>query len=130
MDMSEGDQHDACEIILANRYMNLGVLYMDVDPRTEQSRATAESYLEQSRNLHSKHNNVQGIAQVSGNLGQLYLADNQVEDAATLIKESYEIAKKSENEISIQYAAMNMGVLALAGPKPKPDEALAWFVCK
>ncbi|RUS31544.1 LOW QUALITY PROTEIN: hypothetical protein BC938DRAFT_477599, partial [Jimgerdemannia flammicorona] len=115
----------AYEIVLANRLMNLGVLYKEYEPQSDTNQANAEQHLQRSLNLHRKNDSVEGIAQVSGNLGQLYMDIGRAAEAATLITDAYETVKKRGNHVSIQYAAMNMGMLA--DRNEKPEEAVAWY---
>ncbi|RUS26154.1 hypothetical protein BC938DRAFT_471163, partial [Jimgerdemannia flammicorona] len=88
---SDPHRHAAYKIVLANRHMNLGVLYKELEPPTTQSRATAEEHFKKSFDWHLKTDNIEGIAQVSGNLGQLYLDTDRTTEAATLLTDAYEI---------------------------------------
>ncbi|RUS33479.1 hypothetical protein BC938DRAFT_471466 [Jimgerdemannia flammicorona] len=115
----------AYEIVLANRLMNLGVLYKEFEPQSGANQANAEQHLQRSLDLHRKNDSVEGIAQVSGNLGQLYLDTGRSAEAAGLITDAYETVKERGNHISIQYAAMNMGILA--DRSGKPEEAVSWY---
>ncbi|RUS26595.1 hypothetical protein BC938DRAFT_470548 [Jimgerdemannia flammicorona] len=115
----------AYEIVLANRLMNLGVLYKELEPLSDANKANAEQNLQRSLDLHRKNDNVEGIAQVSGNLGQLYMDTGRDTEAASLISDAYETVKKRGNHVSIQYAAMNMGLLA--DRNGRPEEAVAWY---
>lgn len=118
----------AYEIVLANRYINLGVLYKDSNPSTPEKLETAEKKFLKSLELHRTLDNLEGIAQVSGNLGQLYLDTGRTNEAANLIRDAYDIVQKRGNPISIQYAAMNMGMLA--DRTNKLEEAIAWYTCE
>ncbi|KAL2911198.1 hypothetical protein HK105_209349 [Polyrhizophydium stewartii] len=115
----------AYEIVLANRQMNLGVLYKEYEPATPETISKAEFYFSESLRLHRKNDNVEGIAQVSGNLGQLYLSVDRVSEAAQLLDDSYTVCRERGNEISLQYAMMNMGILA--EHVGHLDEAIAWY---
>ena len=61
--------------------------------------------------LHRKHNNLLGIAKVCGNLGQFMLEQDDLSSAEQLITESYNNAVEGNDETSLQYSCMNMGIL-------------------
>ncbi|RUS28659.1 hypothetical protein BC938DRAFT_481627 [Jimgerdemannia flammicorona] len=99
-----------------------------LEPQSDANKTSAELHMQRSLDLHRKNDNVEGIAQVSGNLGQLYMDTGRATEAAGLITDAYETVKKMGNQVSIQYAAMNMGLLA--DRNGKPEEAVAWYTCE
>ncbi|ORY49936.1 hypothetical protein BCR33DRAFT_556985 [Rhizoclosmatium globosum] len=70
------DTQATLRTVLANRLNNMGVLFKENTVDGVLGRidaANAESFFEKSLALHRQTDNLEGIAQVSGNLGQLYL---------------------------------------------------------
>ncbi|KXS09412.1 hypothetical protein M427DRAFT_231026 [Gonapodya prolifera JEL478] len=89
---------------LAERLMNKGVLFKVTNKPPEQSVALFERAIE----LHRHNDSVDGIAQVSGNLGQLYLERKTLPKAEECIKNAYTEIKDRQRPVALQYAAMNM----------------------
>ncbi|KAJ3013743.1 UNVERIFIED_CONTAM: hypothetical protein HDU68_000567 [Siphonaria sp. JEL0065] len=120
----------ALRTILANRLNNMGVLFKENlfnGVLSIQDAATAESFFEKSLVLHRQTDNLEGIAQVSGNLGQLYLTQSKIDKAATLITDAfYLVRQRNDNPIAFQYACLNMGLLCEA--QKKFSEAVTWYL--
>ncbi|KAJ1552437.1 hypothetical protein HK405_011326, partial [Cladochytrium tenue] len=136
-------------ITLAGHLSNLGVLYKDLDVDERVARrgkageegtvpltANQQKAVELStraRELHRGVDNIEGIAQTSGNFGQLYLDVNDYARAETLIRDAYDMVRRSGERapateagtIAMQYACMNMGYLA--DRMGKPVEAVTWY---
>ncbi|KAJ1549509.1 hypothetical protein HK405_015132 [Cladochytrium tenue] len=137
------------KITLAGRLSNLGVLYKDLDvdervarrgkagkgeivPLTANQQRAVELFT-RALELHRGVDNIEGIAQTSGNLGQLYLDVNDYARAETLIRDAYDMVRRTgerapateEGMIAMQYACMNMGYLA--DRMGKPVEAVTWY---
>ncbi|KAJ3107856.1 hypothetical protein HDU96_007767 [Phlyctochytrium bullatum] len=123
-------------VTLAHRLSNLGVVYKDSEvsdtaefpttprpmtPRQERARALFQRALD----LHRSADNLEGIAQASGNLGQLYLETGWRTEAAELLSDAYDIVKSRNDPVALQHACMNMGLLAAA--LGRPAEAVTWF---
>ena len=60
--------------------------------------------------MDEKINNTRGFTIRHGNLGQLYLEQNQPEKAKDSLDKALEIAEKNENERALAYATMNFGI--------------------
>ncbi|KAJ3282056.1 hypothetical protein HDU76_008787 [Blyttiomyces sp. JEL0837] len=91
----------------------------------------AKDLFMRSLDLHRAVDNLEGIAQVSGNIGQLYLDVNNVHEAATYIRDGYDIIVQSAttngmDPIAMQYACMNMGYLA--DRQGRPSEAVTFYL--
>ncbi|KAJ3186136.1 hypothetical protein HK101_009715 [Irineochytrium annulatum] len=127
-------------ISLANRKSNLAVLYKDFDnaslsdnsvgvPQGKQTLTSAQRRAEdlflESLRLYRSVDHLQGIAECSGNLGQLRLETGYVDEAAELISDAYDIVRDKGDPVAMQHACTNMGILAEA--LGKPNEALTWF---
>ncbi|KAJ3096716.1 hypothetical protein HDU97_005632 [Phlyctochytrium planicorne] len=123
------------QITLANRMSNLGVVYKDAEmppsvlptspiPFTP-SQEKARLLFERSLALHRSVDNLEGIAQVSGNLGQLHLETGRTSAATDLIRDGYDIVRNREDPIALQHACMNMGMLA--AHLGRPEEAVTWY---
>ncbi|KAJ3246381.1 hypothetical protein HK104_007889, partial [Borealophlyctis nickersoniae] len=68
---------------------------------------------------------MEGFAQTAGNLGQLLIDEARLGEAEELIRDAYEVVKAKGDSVAIQYACMNMGILATA--QNRPTEAIAWY---
>ncbi|KAJ3099775.1 Chromodomain-helicase-DNA-binding protein 1-like [Phlyctochytrium planicorne] len=123
------------QVTLANRISNLGVVYKDADvppavlpttpvPFTPNQERARNLFL-RSLELHRGVDGLEGIAQVSGNLGQLYLETGRIPEATEMIRDGYDIVKDRNDHIALQYACMNMGLLAVH--IGRPAEAVTWF---
>jgi len=112
----------AYKIMISYRKMNLGVLYKDTNRPSK-----AKKMFEQSLALANEVENVIGISKISGNLGQLYLqmGEEYIAQSEELFQRSLEISTQKQNDISIQYSKMNMGLLEFH--KGKYVEAGKWF---
>lgn len=116
----------AYKVSLSYKLMNLGVLYKD----TNQIPKALENFAE-SISLARETDNALGISKISGNLAQLYLDvyrnDKQkIKEAHDLIYDAYETIKDKGDEISLQYASMNIGIYEKNINK-KYELALSWF---
>lgn len=116
----------AYKVALSYKLMNLGVLYKD----TNQISKALENFAE-SISLARETDNALGISKISGNLAQLYLDvyrnDKQkIKEAHDLIYDAYETIKNKGDEISLQYALMNIGIYEKNVNK-KYELALSWF---
>ncbi|ORY49937.1 vWA-like protein [Rhizoclosmatium globosum] len=122
----------ALRTVLANRLNNMGVLFKENtvnDVLSPVDVSNAESYFERSLALHRQNDNLEGIAQVSGNLGQLYLIPsvNKIGQAAELITDAFNLVRKRNNDpVAFQYACLNMGLLCEA--QGKFAEAVTWYM--
>ncbi|KAJ1554081.1 hypothetical protein HK405_006080, partial [Cladochytrium tenue] len=127
---TELERQHRYKITLAGRLSNLGVLHKDLDvdervarrgkageegtvPLTANQQKAVELFT-RALELHRGVDNIEGIAQTSGNLGQLYLDVNDYARAETLIRDAYDMC-----------ACMNMGYLA--DRMGKPVEAVTWY---
>lgn len=110
----------AFQIMISYRYMNLGVLYKDRGNTTE-----ALTNFSRALDLARETDNARGIAKITGNMGQLYLQLGQIDRAEALLAEAFEIIKAGHDEISVQYALMNFGLLEAF--RHNFSGALAWF---
>lgn len=104
----ENDKIIEYKIMLANRYMNIGVLHKDANDYD-----LAMEYFDKSSRLNRETDNVEGIAKVNNNLGQLLLQQGKITEAEEQINNTYEIISSRENidSISLQYCIMSMGIL-------------------
>ncbi|KAJ1563521.1 hypothetical protein HK096_000602, partial [Nowakowskiella sp. JEL0078] len=113
------------EILIAERKMNYGSICSHVKKYTQ-----AIQLFEEALALFRKNDNITGIAQVCGNLGQMYIDKGSLDDAAELIDDSYEATKMAEDsherDVALQYGIMNKGLLCVA--QGKKEEALSWFL--
>ncbi|CAH6420882.1 VWA Cache recognition domain protein [uncultured virus] len=114
-------------IILANRFMNLALLCMDMKNFDK-----AKSLFQQSITLHRINNNQLGEIKAVGNLGLLLLNMNQIDNAKEIILESYNNAikllnekKTDKNQELLQYASLNMGIFYKT--ISQYDESLKYF---
>ncbi|KAJ3088644.1 hypothetical protein HK100_007983 [Physocladia obscura] len=118
--------------VLAVRLNNLGVLWKDHATNSSGSdrvthAAMAESLFNKSLDLHRETDNMEGIAQVSGNLGQLYLVLDRNSEAEELITDAFTAVRDRNNDpIALQYACMNMGLLCERNKKFA--EAATWYM--
>jgi tetratricopeptide (TPR) repeat protein len=117
---TDNDKLLACRIMISYRKMNLGVLYKDCGRISE-----AKKYLEESLDMSISTDNSLGYSKISGNLGQLYLQSGNINEAHELIYGAYDRLKDKTDEISIQYAKMNVGLLELF--KHNYSLAEQWF---
>ncbi|KAJ3338617.1 hypothetical protein HDU93_009324 [Gonapodya sp. JEL0774] len=115
-------KRSALQSTLAERLMNKGVLFKVTNKPPEESVALFERAIE----LHRLNDSVDGIAQVSGNLGQMYLERRNMPKAEECIVNAYTEIKDRQRPVALQYAAMNMGLLAEA--QGHKEDALAWFL--
>lgn len=97
-----------CKIMLANRYMNIGVLYKDINKFDE-----ALVYFNKSLDYNRETDNLAGISKVNNNLGQLLLQQGKMNEAGQQIIDTYELISNRDNVdiISLQYSMMSMGIL-------------------
>jgi len=102
------DKKKAYKVMLSYRYMNLGVLYKDSGNLVK-----ANQILTQSLQLARETDNGIGISKISGNLGQLYLQQNKLREATEMIYEVYNTVIDKYDNITIQYALMNLGLLEI-----------------
>jgi tetratricopeptide (TPR) repeat protein/uncharacterized protein YegL len=93
-------------IMYANRLMNLGVLCKDTGHLSE-----ALTNFDLSFQIHKKYDNPLGMAKVSGNIGQVHIANGKFVDAQRIIETSYNIIRTKNDLISKQYSIMNMGIV-------------------
>lgn len=91
---------------LANRMMNLGVLYNEQNNFVE-----SEKYFNESLQVHKTQDNCMGIAKVSGNLGQLYIKKNEFERSNQILIDAYNIIIEKNDRTSLQYVIYNIGIL-------------------
>lgn len=105
---NNSDNIRCCKIIYAKRLMNYGIYYKEVLNNSEEAR----KFYIRSLNLHKEANNQSGIAQVCGNIGQLYIDLNKFHHAQEYIDDVYgNIANFCDDEAK-QYAEMNKAILA------------------
>ncbi|KAJ3404433.1 hypothetical protein CcCBS67573_g00768 [Chytriomyces confervae] len=127
----------ALKTVLANRLNNMGVLWKENFKASsgangeavlsQQHAEMAETYFTRSLSLHRQTDNLEGIAQVSGNIGQLYLTQNRIPEAAELLTDAFNlIRKRNDNPIALQYACMNMGLLA--EKQGNFQDAATWYL--
>jgi Mg-chelatase subunit ChlD len=115
-------ENRAYKIILAKRYMNIGVYYKE----KAKNYPEAKKYYTQSLQLHFETNNEVGIARVYGNLGQIDLILNDIASATENIIAGWEKVKNSNSNEAKEYASMNIGILEKH--KKNYDMAIQWFV--
>ncbi|KAJ3292099.1 hypothetical protein HDU79_001735 [Rhizoclosmatium sp. JEL0117] len=126
------DTQATLRTVLANRLNNIGVLFKENTVDGVLGRidaANAESFFEKSLALHRQTDNLEGIAQVSGNLGQLYLTPsvNKLAQAEELITDAFHLVRTRNNDpVAFQYACLNMGLLCEA--QHKYAEAVTWYL--
>ncbi|KAI8808243.1 hypothetical protein BJ742DRAFT_809132 [Cladochytrium replicatum] len=126
-------QKRAYLVAAANRRMNLGVFYKDREPSTPADLSTAHTHLIAALDAHRTNDNLEGLAQASGNLGQLYIQQHDLANASKHITESYDLVKArfladdtdARLGVAMQYAAMNMGMLREA--EGRLGEAVAFY---
>jgi tetratricopeptide (TPR) repeat protein len=116
----------AYKVSLSYKLMNLGVLYKD----TKQIQK-ALTHFNESVSLARETDNALGISKISGNLAQLYLDvygddKHKIKEARDLIYGAYETIRDKGDEISLQYALMNMGIYEKNINK-NYEVALSWF---
>jgi len=140
-EQTDKDKQEAFKIVRANRLMNLAVLYKDQDDPTPAERQRAEKLFNESLDLHRATDNMRGIAEVSGNFGQFAIQLGHTDQAIPLIQDAWDTVMKRQDPISMQFAAMNMGILRKAqgliteqGEKKKElfgnsktRDAIQWF---
>lgn len=107
-------------IILANRLMNIAVVYVECNLYEE-----AEKIFNESISLNRQSDNSLGIAKVSGNLGQLYIKKNKLSEAERILYEAYNIIKEKNDLRSLQYMTLNLGILEYH--KKNFEQALSWL---
>lgn len=103
--------------------MNIGVLYKDNNKLNE-----ALTLFNESIKLARETDNSLGISKISGNLAQLHLqmyGNQGIQMSQELIYGAYDTIKDRGDEVSLQYAMMNIGILE--AHKAKYDVALNWF---
>ncbi|KAJ3125946.1 hypothetical protein HK098_008026 [Nowakowskiella sp. JEL0407] len=115
------DNRTKWDEIIANRKMNLGSNYSIL-----KNYPSAELNFNDSMDLFRRHDNALGLAQVSGNLAQMYLEQKLVDKAELLVEDAYGIVKKKVQPDAMQYTLMNKGLVCMAQGKKK--EALSWFL--
>ncbi|KAI8616546.1 hypothetical protein BC830DRAFT_1117607 [Chytriomyces sp. MP71] len=126
------DAQMALKTVLANRLNNLGVLFKENtdDARgklTPRDAETAATFFARALTLHRQCDNVEGIAQVSGNIGQLLLLQGKVDEAEQMMTDSFNLVRqKGNNPVALQYACLNMGLLCEA--QMKFNEAATWYL--
>lgn len=100
----------AYKVMLSYRNMNLGVLYKDSGKFD-----LAHDILHISLKYAREADNGIGISKISGNLGQLYLQQNNIRKATEVIYDMYNIVKDNSkyDDITLQYALMNLGLLEM-----------------
>ncbi|KAJ3120123.1 hypothetical protein HK098_004867 [Nowakowskiella sp. JEL0407] len=113
------------DIMLANRMMNLGSLRQNIGQYAE-----AKELFNKAKEIFRKHDDVEGIAHVCGNYGQMLMDEGDLVRAQVLIDDAFDFVKGRSNKhrgsIALQYAMMNKGILCSAQGKKK--EAIAWFL--
>lgn len=110
------------KIILAKRYMNMGVYYKERSKDYNE----AKKYYRESLNLHIETNNQVGIARVYGNLGQIDLILNDIGSARENIMCGWKKVQNSDSNEAKQYSAMNIGILEKH--QKNYDMSIQWFV--
>lgn len=100
------------KITLANRYMNLGLLYLEIKNIDE-----AEKHLKESIKIHQDVKNLLGEIKATGNLALVFMEQNRPNAVMETIGNCYERAKnaylenKNERTLEVlQYATLNMGL--------------------
>ncbi len=95
----------ATQIILANRYMNFGLHYLNRNKMEK-----AYEYLMKSYELHSGVDNLEGIAKVVGNLAYYYYCQDDLDSAYERLDEAFEMIMNRNNDVAKQHIAMNLGI--------------------
>jgi tetratricopeptide (TPR) repeat protein len=108
------------EAALSFRKMNLGVLYKDTKRFQD-----AEKILIEAMDLARKTDNLFGISQISGNLGQLYMQTNRISLARDLCMQAYQIIKDRYDPLPLQYGLLNLGLVETHDKKY--TQALTYF---
>jgi tetratricopeptide (TPR) repeat protein len=108
------------KITRANRLMNLGVVYKDTNDTVQ-----ALKLLNSSLVINKECDNAIGMAKVSGNIAQIYIAEKKFVQAEELLLNSYEIIVRKIDMISMQYISMDLGILEYH--KKRYDHAINWF---
>jgi uncharacterized protein with von Willebrand factor type A (vWA) domain len=105
---NNSDNIRLCKIVYAKRLMNYGIYHKEVLNNSEEAR----KFYIKSLNLHKEANNQVGIAQVCGNIGQMYLDLNKIHHAQEYIDDVYENIAMTNDDEAKQYAEMNKAILA------------------
>jgi Mg-chelatase subunit ChlD/predicted negative regulator of RcsB-dependent stress response len=113
-------KQSAYKVMISYRLMNLGVLQTDMG-----NFMTAEKTLKEAFEMSREADNLLGISKISGNLGQLYIKWNRLDEARTAIDTGYEIVMRKHDMESIQYAMLNKGLLEIA--HKNYDMGGGWF---
>jgi tetratricopeptide (TPR) repeat protein len=106
---------------IASRMNNLALLYLAIE---EYDRA--EDMLNKALVHDREIDNARGFATRYGNLGQVYLAQNRIEEAKKAFDEAHEIAISRKSDRAIAYATMNYGVYERA--VGNNDQAIEHFL--
>jgi tetratricopeptide (TPR) repeat protein len=96
----------ACKIMTANRFMNIGVVFDDINNFID-----AENFYNQSIQLHKETDNVIGLVRVKNNVGLMLLKQGRIIAADSYINETYTMIKDKHDLISLQYTAKIKGIL-------------------
>lgn len=132
--LKKSDNKMVDTIILANRLMNKAVLYSDITINTKKINSSStimeqygksEELYKQSIALNKECDNNVGIAKVSGNLGQLYIKKKNLIEAEKILYEAYNIIQEKNDNRSLQYMTLNIGILKYH--EKKYSEALEWL---
>jgi tetratricopeptide (TPR) repeat protein len=108
-------------IALGIRLNNLATLYQD-----HGDVHNANRYYTESLECYKEVDNSLGIAQVSGNIGQMHIAAKRYNEAETILLNSYEqIARKKEDDLSLQYVTRNLGLVYES--MGNYNEAIKWY---
>jgi Mg-chelatase subunit ChlD len=101
---SDSETLETYKIALANRMMNLGIV-----AKEERKYIEAEQLYKQSMTMHRENGNSIGVAKVAGNLSQLYIDQQRIDEARLLVEESEAIIKQCgvTDLTSIQYSTLN-----------------------
>jgi tetratricopeptide (TPR) repeat protein/Mg-chelatase subunit ChlD len=110
----------AYNITLGKRLMNMGVLYKDME-RFD----IALKHFNDAIECHRKEDDSTGIARVSGNMAQLYIQQNKLDIAEQLLTDTYGILIEKDDNMSMQYTTMNLGILYDA--RGNGEEANKWY---
>ncbi|KAJ1552768.1 hypothetical protein HK405_010091, partial [Cladochytrium tenue] len=149
VDRTDEERRRRYTTALAGRLSNLGVLYKDLNFASQNpqggapgrakplplnsNQQKAVDLFSRALELHRSVDNVEGIAQTSGNLRQLYLDANENARAEELIRDTFDKVRKAgerlasgvPDPIAMQFACMNMGYLA--DRLGRPHEAVTWY---
>lgn len=122
-----GDSVRLFNITLANRLMNLALLYFD-----EKNYDEALRLLKESKKIHRENANILGELKVAGNMGMIYMnmgnitsADEILNGTYNEVLELYNSNRTTGNLEVLQYAAMNKGVHLIN--KKEYDHALQYL---